>query len=150
MTATEMWTQFLRNNQNINAGFSAWSFGENSDELADLVVQGIKTATSSAYIWYELESQPLPQIGDYSVICDGRDQARCIIQTTAVTIVPFDEVSEEHAFKEGEQDRRLDTWRTIHEAFFRAEFAPAKLIFHPQIKVVCEEFQVVYIPNSTM
>lgn len=148
MTPKTMWKKFNQE-QPQETAYTSWSFGQDSDALADLVVQGIKTATASAYVWYEIEGESLPRVGDYSIICDSQNQARCIIQTTAVSVVPFDQVSEQHAAKEGEGDRTLKTWRKIHEAFFRAEFAAAKLRFHPQIAVVCEEFRVVYCPDQS-
>ena len=39
--------------------------------------------------------------------------------------VPFDEVSKEHAYKEGEGDRSLAYWRDVHEDFFAEEFISA-------------------------
>ncbi|MFQ7527074.1 MAG: ASCH domain-containing protein [Mediterraneibacter gnavus] len=55
-----------------------------------------------AYPLYEVENEPLPAIGAYSVILDSKGNAVYIIQTKKVTIVPFYEVSAEHAYKEGE------------------------------------------------
>ena len=36
------------------------------------------------------------------------------------------EVSEEHAYKEGEGDRSLAYWRAVHEEFFTKEFEETK------------------------
>ena len=83
-------------------------------------------------------------MGDYSVVLDSKDGAVCIIQTTKVYVVPFDEVSEEHAFKEGEGDRSLQYWRRVHEEFFKDEFREAGVSFNYQMKVVCEEFTGVF------
>ena len=38
-------------------------------------------------------------------------------------------------------------WRQVHEAYFRDELAAAGLPFHLQISVLCEEFEVVYLPE---
>lgn len=118
--------------------------GGEADLLAHLVATGEKTATASAYPLYELENEPLPAIGAYSVILDSKDNAVCIIQTKKVTIVPFYEVSAEHAYKEGEGDKSLDFWREVHEKFFTECLNEARLKFTPAMKVVCEEFAVVY------
>ena len=107
MTAKQMWEAFLKVNPSA-AGeeVEAWYYGGNSaDKLAQLTADGIKTATSSAYPLYELEKEPLPQTGTYSVILDSKDNAVCVIQTTNVAVVPFNKVTEEHAYKEGEGDR---------------------------------------------
>ena len=139
MTAEEMWKQ-----SGLAGEYDAWSFGDDADGLAVLVSSGIKTATCSAYDLYEAEDEDLPQAGDTSVILDSRDEAVCIIRTTKVYTVPFDKVSAEHAFREGEGDRSLEYWRQVHEAFFREELSSAGLEFSGNSRVVCEEFEVVY------
>ena len=90
------------------------------------------------------EEDPLPQSGDYSIILNSKDEAVCVIQTTKTTVVPFDEVSKEHAYKEGEGDRSLAYWRDVHEDFFAEEFAETELEFNGQTSILCEEFKVVY------
>ena len=50
----------------------------------------------------------------------------------------------EHAFKEGEGDRSLEYWREVHKKFFRECLEEYGLEFSENMKVVCEEFEVVY------
>ena len=152
MRAEELWKAYCKKeNIDIDTPYSAWGFGDAPDQLADLVLKGIKTATASAYDLYfmEGEEEPLPQPGDYSVILDSKDEAICIIQTTKTTVVPFNEVSEEHAYKEGEGDRSLAYWRAVHEEFFTKEFEETKTEFNGQTRILCEEFQVVYDCTTT-
>ena len=139
MTAEELWKR-----SGISGMYEAWAFGEAADKLADLVVRGIKTATCSAYDLYEIEGEPIPEAGEYSCILDSKDEAVCIIRTTKVTVIPFNAVSEEHAFKEGEGDRSLEYWREVHESFLSRELASVRLEFNEETKVVCEEFEVVF------
>ena len=139
MTAQEMW-----NASGIRADYEAWAFGDDPDTLAELVRTGVKTATASAYPFYELEGEELPKAGEYSVILDTKDEAVCIICTTRVYVTPYREVTAEQAWKEGEGDRSLDYWRRVHEAFFRKELEEAGLTFTEDMGVVCEEFEVVY------
>ena len=40
--------------------YEAWAFGGDPDKLAALVLDGVKTATASAYPMYALEKEPLP------------------------------------------------------------------------------------------
>ena len=140
MTAEEMYEQCFGNSE----GCDSWAFGDKADELAELVVQGIKTATSSAYDLYRVDNEPLPEAGEYSVILDSHGGARCIIKTTKVYVTAFDKVSESHAYMEGEGDRSLVYWREVHEKFFTDCLKEAGLSFDPMIKVVCEEFEVIY------
>ena len=139
MTAEELWER-----SGFTGTYEAWSFGEAPDKLANLVLQGIKTATCSAYDLYLIDNEPLPQTGDFNVILDSNDEAVCIIKTLKVYITEFNQVSEEHAFKEGEGDRSLSYWRKVHVSFLADELASVNKTFDENTKVVCEEFEVVY------
>lgn len=141
MNAQEMWNLFT-NDESLE--YEAWAFGDDADLLADLVLKGIKTATSSNYIFYELENEELPKVNEYSIILNSKDEAVCIIQTTNVYVTPFNEVSEEHAYKEGERNRTLQDWIDIHKDFFGNELKSIGKEFKDDMLVVCEEFQVVY------
>ena len=144
MTAEKMWKKFVEKCNITDNEYDAWAFGDDADTLAELVRCGIKTGTSSAYPLYEIEGEPLPEASGYSVILNSKDEAVCIIENTKVYVVPFCEVSAKHAFKEGEGDRSLAYWRKVHEAFFSECMKEAGLAFDEDMKVVCEEFRVVY------
>ena len=139
MKAEEMWRA-----AGLKGEYEAWAFGDDADALAALVLQGKKTATSSAYALYAAEGEPLPQAGAYSVVLDGQENAVCIIQTMRVYVVPFDQVNAEHARREGEGDLSLAYWRKVHQAFFSSEMAAIGQAFDPSMPVVCEEFVKVY------
>ena len=117
MTPKEMWLAYKKINPEIGDAIDAWAFGASADELADLVLRGEKTATASAYELYKLENEPLPQAGSFDVILDSQERAVCIIEITKVSVLPFNEVSADHAFKEGEGDKSLAYWQQVHEAF---------------------------------
>ena len=144
MTGKELWDLFTKENNIDENNYEAWAFGVEADVLANLVVTGEKTATASAYPLYEVEDEPLPSAGEYSVILDSKDNAVCVIQTTKVYVIPFNEVTEEQAFKEGEGDKSLEYWRKVHKKFFTECMEEAGLKFSSDMKVVCEEFVVVY------
>jgi uncharacterized protein YhfF len=139
MTDKELWDK-----SGISGMYEAWAFGGAPDKLARLVVSGIKTATCSALVLFEMEDEPIPKPGDYSVILDSVGNAVCIIRTTRVYVVPFEDVSEDHAFKEGEGDRSLGYWRAVHEEFFTEELATVHLQFDKRMELVCEEFELVF------
>jgi uncharacterized protein YhfF len=122
----------------------AWAFGasaEEADELLQLVLEGTKTATASALWDYEADGEALPEVGGLSILLDGQGHPRALVNTTAVAVVPFDEVGEEHARLEGEGDRSLTYWREAHERFFARV---ASRGFEPDMPVVLERFEVVY------
>ena len=143
MFASEMWELYSQK-KNISADYEAWAFGDDADQLAKLVLDGVKTSTSSLRYWYDFENEPLPRAGEYSVILDSNGDAVCVIQTTKVYIAPFAQINERHAWKEGEGDRSLSYWRTVHHWFFSEELLSVGVTFHPDMEVVCEEFVRVY------
>lgn len=142
-----MWEDYQKINPNVRKDYDAWAFGDSNemaDELAKLVLAGTKTATASNYRLYQLDKEELPYEGQLNIILNGAGMAVAIAETTTVEIVSFDEVTEEHAYLEGEGDRTLEYWREVHEDFFKKELDRANQSFHNQIPVVCERFKVIY------
>jgi uncharacterized protein YhfF len=125
----------------------AWSFGDSpelADELIQLVLDGTKTATAELVVEFENAGEPLPAKGDLSIVLDGAGDPRVLVRTTRVDVVPFEQVTEEHAYLEGEDDRTLSSWRGGHEQYWRRQLAGSGREFDPTIPVVCERFQVLY------
>ncbi len=123
-----------------------WSFGgtaEQADELLALVLDGTKTATASALWDYEAEEEELPQAGDLAIITDGGGHPRALIAVTDVQVVPFDQVTAEHAYAEGEGDRSLEFWREVHERAL-TEYRSHDRPFAQDQPVVCETFRVLH------
>ncbi len=142
----KMWQDFKEIQPDAPETYEAWAFGDSKEmagELAALVLEGTKTATASNYSMYE-EDEELPYVGLYNIILNGEGQAIAVAVTTSVEIVPFDQVTEEHAYLEGEGDRSLEYWREVHEDFFVRELEEAGQRFHENIPVVCERFEVIY------
>lgn len=145
MQASELWNQFVTEYPEYkNEPYEAWNYGVDPDELAHLTKDGTKTATTSGYELYALEGEELPKENEYSVILDSNNQAVCITKTTRVYVVPFNEVTAEHAFKEGEGDRTLAYWRKVHTDFFVNEYEQSNTTFKEDSLMVCEEFEVIY------
>jgi uncharacterized protein YhfF len=156
-TAVEAFWELARFHANLNSAPTyfgpttlevvpppAWAFGasaEEADELLRLVLEGTKTATASALWDFEAEGEALPEVGSLSILLDGSGHPRALVNTTAVAVVPFDEVGEEHARLEGEGDRSLAHWRDAHERFFGQVSSRG---FEPDMPVVLERFEVVY------
>lgn len=144
-TAEEMWSDFVTVHPDAaGAEYEAWAYGDSPDELARLTRDGIKTATASAYPMYELDGEPIPAAGEYSVILWADGSAACIIRTEKVCVTPYEDVSAQHAYKEGEGDRSLSYWRSVHEEFFCKELHSVGMEFSEDMDVVCEEFEVVF------
>lgn len=144
MNASELWSKFKVNHNIDTNEYETWAFGASPDELLELVLQGKKRATASAYILYELGIDPAPLLGGYSVLLNSKGEAKCIIQTTVLNYVPFKEVTEAFANKEGEGDGSLAYWREAHTEFFTSCLKEIGETFVDDMIVVCEEFEVVY------
>lgn len=124
----------------------AWAFGAtvaHADDLLALVLSGTKTGTASSQWDYDAAAEPLPAAGELSIIVDGGGTPRAVIETTEVRVVPFGEVTAEHAHAEGEGDRTLADWRRTHEDYWR-RFSESARGFEPDMPVVCERFRLVY------
>lgn len=117
-------------------------------EGARLVVD----ATQAAGILkiYRSRGDPVPVVADYSVVCDGAGAARCVLQTTEVRILAFEDVDAAFAADEGEGDRSLASWREDHLAYFQRELADLGLSASPRMLLVCERFRLLYTaPSAT-
>lgn len=143
----DYWKKFCEENQiEIDTRYDAWSFGNTkkmADELADLVKLRIKTATTSAYELYEPDEQ-LPEVGEYNIILNGSGEPVCITQTKVVYIMPYNLITPEHAWHEGEGDRTYSYWKKVHDEFFIGEYKEAGKIFYEQAPMVCEVFEKIY------
>lgn len=127
--------------------YDTWYFGDNkelADELFDLVIKGEKTATTSLHCLYEFENEEIPKENSFSVVTDYEGNRKCIIETKKVTVLPFSEVKKEFAFKEGEDDKTLESWQREHIKFFNRELEKYNKTFSEDMLVVCEEFECVY------
>ena len=127
--------------------YTAEQFGDSvslADELGDLILQGIKTATCSALWEWESERSELPQVGSKTIVLDGRNRPLCIIETTEVAIRPFSEVDAQFAFEEGEDNRSLASWQQEHWKYFSRVLPKIGKQPTSKMLLVCERFRVVY------
>jgi len=144
-----IWYSFIADNiEHIHATIpEAWHFGLNkqdADTCAMLVKAGLKTASSGAFAAYIHYQAPVPATGDMAIITNFEGEAQCIIQTTEVEIIPFNEVTDEFAMLEGEGDQSLEYWKRVHMEFFTKDLASFGEVASDDMMVVCERFEVVY------
>lgn len=139
----DFWNEFcMSTNQGEIQFKDAFQFGASADWLADLVVQGKKTATTSGYVFYELEKEPIPQAGEYYIVLNAQEEPVAVIQIHSVEVLPMNEVTEEFALAEGEGDYQF--WWQAHEKFFTELLKDYDIEFSPDMVVVCERFKKVY------
>jgi uncharacterized protein YhfF len=116
----------------------SFAFGDSpalADELLELVLKGIKTATCST------EDEPNGSTpGERWVVLDGRGTPRCVIESTEVTYRRYNEVDADFARDEGEGERSLACWREAHRRYFTRLGK-----FREDMMLMCERFRLLEI-----
>ena len=118
--------------------------------LSKLVLAGVKRATAGLVWSLEKDGQAVPVPGQLSIVTNWSGQPQCIIETVAVAVVPFREVSAEFASVEGEGDGSLEYWQREHWSYFGRECARIGKEPSRTMLVTCERFKVVHraIPGA--
>jgi uncharacterized protein YhfF len=127
--------------------FEAFGFGntpEMADELADLVLCGVKTATSGLLWEYEDRQKPRFAIGDLHVVLNGAGEPRAVIETVELRIVPFSQVDVPFARDYGEGDRTLAWWQVHLWEYYVEECAALERTPSPEMPLLCERFRLVF------
>ncbi|MEH0168466.1 ASCH domain-containing protein [Paucibacter sp. JuS9] len=148
----DFWSAFSNSIGGIETArfYEACIFGDSEElanELAALVLRGVKRATAASVWSCEGEGKRLPVPGDLSIVTNWAGSPLCIIETEAVELVPFNEVSAEFAATEGEGDGSLSFWREAHRQYFTRECSRAGRQFSEDMLVACERFKLVYRPS---
>lgn len=151
-SAGSLWSEFLASGSSeasaaAGAPFTSWAFGDSpemADRLLSYVLSGGKRATCGSLWGYEARGETPPVAGEFSVVLDGHGVARCVVLTTSVDIVAFDDVGADFARAEGEGDLSLEYWRAGHWAYFERELVSIGKAPSGDMPLVCERFEVLY------
>ena len=125
-------------------------FGDSAamaDELADLVVSGIKRASADLPAALADDGQPLPRIGGHWIVCDGSGAPRCVVRSFELRLGSLSSVDDAFAWDEGEGDRTRASWLAEHERFFRRIHLALGLTWSDDCEVLFERFRVVWPPE---
>lgn len=118
-----------------------------ADELLGLVLTGVKRATASLLVEYELTGDDVPASGDHWIVCDGSGAPRAVLLTSEARQLPFRDVDAAFAADEGEADGSLAAWRRAHTAYWTRVGARAGFALTQDSVVVAERFRVVWPPE---
>ena len=148
MTVNEFWQEFLTSAKldSSTKYLDCFHFDlteEWANKLLALVLEGKKKATASSLYSFEKTLGRLPQVGDYSIVTDWDGNPRCVIETIAVTILPFNEMTYDICKREGEDDT-LESWKEGHRHFFTEDGKEEGYEFSETMPVVFEDFVVVF------
>jgi uncharacterized protein YhfF len=115
--------------------FSFGDGGDLADPLCELVIAEIKTATC----WPISEGQQT-EIGKRMVVTDSGGWPRAVIETVELVQRRFSEVDADFAWREGEGERTLASWRAEHRSYFERQG-----VFAPDMMLWCERFRLVEV-----
>ena len=130
-------------------GFSASALAQTqtlADELAGLVLAGVKRAHATLLRDFQKDLEPPPQIGDHLVVLDGSGQPRAIVRCTHVELRHFNEVDDAFAFDAGEGDLTLRWWLTAHRQDFAERAEREGFEVDERVELVLEWFEGVWPP----
>ena len=143
--AQKYWHEFWKEKQaptNVTAEQFGWEGTPLADELADLIVKGIKTATCSGHLFYQ-KAEDLPAVGNYTIVLNSKAVPVAIIKTTDVQLIPMNEVTATFAKAEGEGDLSYNYWYEAHKNFFTKACQQHGVAFQADMLLVCERFELV-------
>lgn len=123
--------------------FECFAFGDSpemADELLKLVLTGKKTATVSIV----LEDEQTPNVGDLSLVLDGRGKPACVIKTVYIETVRFCDLTWDMVKLEGE-DENFVQWREGNVRYWTRDAAKRGYAFTDQTPITFERFEVVEV-----
>ena len=146
MSIAQFWQDYLRQaGKDPNTRYlECFHFDVNersANELLSLVLSGKKRATASSL--YAFPPGEAPKPGDLSIVTDWDGNPHCVIETKAVQVIPFCEMTFEICSREGE-DECLETWQAGHRRFFTQDGEEMGYEFTEDMPVIFEDFEVVY------
>lgn len=112
---------------------------EEQTELAELVLNGVKTASSSLKILQDLGIAKESRVGDMWSICDGEGIELCRTVIEKVETRLFGEVDEAFAILEG--DGSFSNWYKIHFNYYKMLLSKHSLELTDETDLECVYFR---------
>ena len=148
-SARNLWKDFLNKHTEfaLEKAPQVGYFGDNEKDanvLATLVSKDIKRATSHSLLGLQLREENIPKIGDFFVVTDWEGNAKSLVRSTSVKLLPYFSITSEHARLEGEGDKSLDYWKKAHWDYYTRELEPFNRVPRESMIVVFEEFELLF------
>ena len=131
-------------NERFYESFRIGLADKDAETGAKLILSKQKTATSSLLWEYESSSKALPLLGNLSVVENGRGAPVCVVQTTWIETIRFDDIDAQFAFEYGEGDRTLEGWRKMFWSYYSNACEALGREMSPDTPLVCERFVVIF------
>ncbi len=149
-SASRLWKEFVSQQGLTDHAAKlpdVWHFCDNEQDAntcLELTLAGKKRATAPSLWYFQTAGEAVPEEGRFDIVTDWDGVARCVIKTTAVTIIPYNQITEHHAQLEGEGDGTLQWWRDAHWAYYSRELAGTEFSPRTDMPIVFQEFVCVF------
>lgn len=110
------------------------------DDLANKVIMGEKTATSSLLDLYLIGKKKQSKEGSLFSILNSVDKEVAIVRIEKIQLVRFGDITEEFAKEEG--DGSLSNWKTIHIPYYSQLLSTIEKELSEDTLLVCEWFKI--------
>jgi uncharacterized protein YhfF len=117
---------------------------QDADTGAAAILSRQKTATSSLLWEYESSGKALPPLGNLSVVENGQRVPICVVTTTWIDLIRFDDIDAQFAYEYGEGDRTLAGWRRMFWPYYSKACAALGREMSGDAPLICERFRVLY------
>ncbi|MFM1878792.1 MAG: hypothetical protein RLZZ241_1658 [Bacteroidota bacterium] len=149
-SAHKLWHAFLGTHPDVDNCLSPKTLQIETDHKdgirkLDHILKGRIKAFSIPLLALQKKGEALPSKGSFSVVQDGKGNARAIIQTTEVRLRPLFNVTLSFIELEGAGFNTHDAWKKGVWERFAKDLAPFGKVPHDSTIVVCETFNVVFI-----
>ena len=114
-----------------------------SDYYLSLILEEKKKVMITPLYAYTEEENDMPILNSYSVIMDWEGYPRCIIKTTKVSIIPFNNITKEIVDLEGE-NTTLEEWKASNEKYYKEDAIEYGYSFSSDMELCVEEFVIIH------
>ncbi len=143
----EFWKEYLSSMDTSSLDYDVVVFGDSKEmanELANLVLSGIKRGTTCLLRDVVNKKEGIPLIGGNVVLVDSEGKPKAIWRTIELRLGPMDSVISDFAYDEGEGKRTREDWLDGHRKYFQRQATAEGWIMHDKIEVIFERFEVVW------
>ncbi|MDM4719697.1 ASCH domain-containing protein [Micromonospora sp. WMMA1363] len=91
------------------------------DQLVAAVLDGTKTSTTGLLQDYEIDGEPLPEVGTRFAVIDSADRTVAVIELVEVRVARIGDIDLDHAWDEGEEYASVAAWRAGHEDYWHGD-----------------------------
>ncbi|WP_175537362.1 ASCH domain-containing protein [Clostridium sp. DSM 8431] len=116
---------------------------ELDNETIENIINNEKNTFISSIYSYDSFFKTMPSENAYTVLTNKR-KPKCIIKTLKVETIKFEDITEDNINLENNY-LSIDEWKQKHIGIFEEECREAFRVFNPNVPIVIETFELVYI-----